>query len=113
MKVAVIVDRLALPRWAAKALARLGPETQLVILNCLNTPASTKRPRNALYYALNIVSIRNPETRSVPVSGLAGVTKVLDFEAESDGNWQRLPDALLDRIAAEAPDAIVKFGMHL
>ncbi|MFL6863156.1 MAG: hypothetical protein ACJ8DZ_09160 [Allosphingosinicella sp.] len=113
MKLAVIVDRLTLPRWAARALAALEPGTQLVILNCVNTPPSTKRLRNGLYYLLNILSVRNAETRAVPVSQVPGVTEVVDFDAEADGNWQRLPDWLLDRLEAEAPTAIVKFGMHL
>ena len=37
----------------------------------------------------------------------------LDFEAEQDGAWQRLPQHVLDFLAQRRPDAAIKFGMGL
>lgn len=114
MRIGVIVDNLELTRWQAQALERLPADTQIALYNCTNSRAGKRRLRHALYYALNLVTVRNRMTRRVPAGDLGGrvVTRV-DFESEWDGNWQRLPPSLLTAIGADAPAAIVKFGMNL
>lgn len=113
MKIAVIVDRLTVPRWAAEALSMLQADEPVLVYNCLNTPPSRRRLRHAAYYLLNLFTIRNRMTRGVAVAGPLPRAEIVDFESEIEGAWQRLPDGLLDRIAADRPDAIVKFGMGL
>jgi hypothetical protein len=112
MKIGIIVDGLQVRRWQAQALARIAGRHEFVLYNCTSARTSPRRLRHALYYLLNLFTIRNPLTRPVPVSGLevAGRT---DFEAEQDGAWQRLPGHLLEQISADRPALILKFGMGL
>jgi len=113
LKIGVIVDNMTVPRWAGEALATLRPDATFVVYNCRNTPPSPRRLRHLAYYALNLFTIRNVMTRPTGVGDHVGPADVFDFESELEGLWQRLPDALLDRIEEDRPDAIVKFGMHL
>ena len=113
MKIGVIVDCLTIPRWSLEALSRLAHCDEFVIYNCTNTPPSKKRFKHAAYYALNLVSIRNRLTRAVPVESLPNIRATVDFEAEQDGMWQRLPQSLLDRIVDDRPAVLIKLGMSL
>jgi hypothetical protein len=113
MKVGVIVDRGGLAVWQAEALRRLGPDAEIVLYDCLNSRAETRRARFALYYLLNLAAVRNPLTRRVPVPEALRVIARRPFEADYEGAWQRLPEALLETMRRDAPDVIVKFGMGL
>lgn len=114
MKIALIVDNGRVARWQADALLDLRHCTDLVIYNCTNTPPSAKKARHGLYYLLNLLTVRNAYTRPVRVPDVPGAGVLAsDFKALQEGNWQRLPDALLDRIADDAPAVILKFGMSL
>jgi len=42
-----------------------------------------------------------------------GIGEIYDFSAEYEGAWQRLPPALLAKIARDQPAVIVKFGLSL
>jgi hypothetical protein len=113
LKIAVIVDRMELPRWAALALARLSPGVELTVYNCTNTPPTRKRLQHAVYYLLNLVTVRNPLTQPTPIGKVPGVRGTVQFESEMEGAWQRLPEAILRRIAEQRPAAIIKLGMGL
>jgi hypothetical protein len=114
MKIAVFVDGMHVTRWQAAALRLGAGDGELIVYNCLNTRAAPRRAVHGLYYLLNLFTIRNPLTRMMPLSE-AGVRTAppVDFESEYEGAWQRLPEPLLDRIAADAPDVILKFGLSL
>jgi hypothetical protein len=114
MRIGLLVDRMELAVWQAKALDALPGSHELVVYNCLNTRPSARRLKHAFYYALNLFTIRNPLTRQVPLGGeRMQAARRHDFEAEADGNWQRLPASLLARIGEDRPDVILKFGLSL
>jgi hypothetical protein len=113
MKIGVIVDNLKLARWQADALAELRGCTNVTIYNCLNSPPSRKRLKHLLYYALNLVTVRNRYTRASRLPDDLPIVETIDFAAEQEGSWQRLPETLLRRIAKDPPHAIIKFGMGL
>ena len=114
MKIALLVDNMRVTRWQAAALAEAVGEGRLLVYNCRNTPSGRRRLANALYYFVNLFTVRNRLTRSVALTETGIATEQpFDFESIRDGSWQRLPDPLLRRIAADAPDVIVKFGLSL
>lgn len=92
---------------------RICEDADFVLLNCTNTRLTRRPFRHGLYYVLNVLSLRSPATRSVPVPDLLRILEQLDFEAEQDGAWQRLPQQVLDFLAKHRPDAAIKFGMGL
>jgi hypothetical protein len=114
MKIGLFVDRMKLAVWQARALEALGSSHDFFIYNCLNTGGGRRRLKHVFYYLLNLFTIRNPLTRHLPLSGPHFETgSRCDFEAEQDGNWQRLPERLLERIRDDRPDVILKFGLSL
>lgn len=110
----LILDGDTLARWQQRALDMLPAGSVTGILRCRNTRSGARKARHLPYYALNLVSIRNPLTRHAALS-LADPqpTVVEDFDSIYQGAWQKLPPAILERIAADPPDCIVKFGMNL
>lgn len=84
-----------------------------MLLNCTNTRFTRQPLRHAFYYLLNIVSLRTPASRSVPVPENLNIIGRLDFDAEWDGAWQRLPHLILDSLAEWRADLAIKFGMGL
>ena len=111
-RIGVIVDRMTVTRWQEEALRSLADDHEFLIYNCRNTRPGRRQLRHALYYFLNLVTIRNPLTRHVPLpAGLQAAVR--NFDAEYEGAWQRLPGELLDEIGRDRPAAIIKFGMGL
>lgn len=92
---------------------RICEEADFILLNCTNTQLSRKPFRHALYYVLNILSLRTATTRTVPLPNALNIVGRMDFEAERDGAWQRLPRQVLDFLGQQRPDAAIKFGMGL
>lgn len=99
--------------WQAQALRNLTNDCDFLIYSCNNSRPGPRRLRHALYYLLNLFTIRNPLTRRTPIPADLAVVAYRDFEAEWDGAWQRLPSALLAQVRQDGPAAIVKFGMGL
>ena len=105
-------DRVA--EWQRRALAQLGVDDELVLLACTNTHLARRPLRHPLYYALNLLTVRNALTRSVPLGQLpAKIVDRVEFACDYDGAWQVIPGAAIARIAAERPAAIIKLGMGL
>ena len=111
--VALIVDNLRISHWQAEALLQLSDSADFVVLNCTNTRFSRRPFRHALYYLLNVLALKNRETRSVPLPAELNIVERLDFASEWDGAWQRLPGQVLDQLGKWHPDVAVKFGMGL
>ena len=113
MKIGVIIDGATVARWQADALEAIAAESEFIIYSC-TTPAPARRSwRHSLYYALNLLTVRNRLTRQVEVpSRLAGAAR-RTFAAELDGAWQRLPTEFIETVAADRPAVLVKFGMGL
>ena len=113
MKIGVIVDGGALAAWQAEALRRLGPKTEIVVYDCRNSRPERRRLQFALYYLLNLVTVRNPRTRRAPLPDDVRVVARRPFDSEWDGAWQSLPACLLGVIRDDSPAVLVKFGMGL
>lgn len=113
LRVGVIVDRMTLARWQADALRTLAGEADLLVYSCENGKAGPRRLRHALYYLLNIFTIRNPLTRRSSWPADLPAQSVSRFDAEQDGVWQILPEKLIGEMCSQQPDVIVKFGMGL
>jgi hypothetical protein len=112
MKLGVILDRGRLARWQADALRQLG-DCELIVYSCANSRRSRPALRNALYYALSLAALRTTLTKSTDLPASLKVLRRIEFECENDGQWQRLPGWLLQRIREDRLEAIAKFGMGL
>jgi len=113
MKIGLIIDGAKLARWQADALQTLAGEAEFVIYSCENDAPARRSPGNALYYLLNLVTVRNRLTRKVDLPSQLRVTATRTFPATIEGAWQRLPPDLLQQVAEDAPAVLVKFGMGL
>lgn len=113
LRIGVIVDRHELARWQAEALRTLTSDTDLLIYSCNNSIPSKPRPAHALYYLLNLFTVRNRLTRRSPWPADLPAISVREFDVSHDGNWQELPRALIDQLRDDRIDVIVKFGMGL
>ncbi len=91
MKIGVIIDGSRVTRWQAEALRTLENDHEFVIYSCSNTTSARRHPRHALYYLLNLFTIRNRLTQSVELPQSLRVADNRTFEASSDGPWQSLP----------------------
>ena len=107
-------DGVHVAEWQRQALATLDPSDHLIILACTNTRLARKPLRYPLYYALNLLAVRNALTRFVPLRGLtAQLAARHEFASEPDGAWQKLPQAVIDLIAGSGAVAVIKLGMGL
>jgi hypothetical protein len=113
MRVGLLVDRMTVTRWQEEAIRRLGGGIELIVYNCTNPPPSPRRLRHYPYYLLNIVSLRGPLTRHTRLPGDIRISQRVDFKCKIKGNWQSLPQALVDRMNADELSAIIKFGLGL
>ena len=113
MKIGILIDGGTMSRWQLDALRTVVEGNSFVVFDCTNHRAQPRRAAHGAYYALNLLAIRNPQTRAAPIPADLPVSQTVRFQAEHEGTWERLPDEMLDRIAAFNLDVIVKFGMGL
>jgi hypothetical protein len=114
IKVAVITDGADVQRFGLEALNALSGCDSVTAFACANTRFSRKPFRHGAYYLLNLLTLRNRWTRPVPLdSGSKRVERVVAFQSEWEGAWQRLPDAVIDEIRESGFDVVVKLGMGL
>lgn len=114
MKVAVIADNLAVQRFALDALDRLEGADAIHVVSCTNSRRRKQLVKHGAYYALNLLSVRNPLTRNVPLAnGTKAIADCVEFESLYEGAWQVLPPAIIDRLRDGGFDVILKFGMGL
>ena len=112
VRLGILIDgRIA--RWQLQALERVSADHELFLLSCDGHPAK-RSARHALYYALNLLTVRNRLTRRVdlPADRLKFV-ETFHFTPTFDGAWAILPPDLLDWAAEKKLDAILKFGLGL
>lgn len=117
LRAALIVDGPSLPGWAADAVVRAqdtGMLDVIAVLVCRNN-VSTRRPiKNFCYYVMRALMVRPVAWRHRPLLSVIGSECVqVVFDAELDGSWQRVPEALHRRAAAMDLDVVIKFGMGL
>jgi hypothetical protein len=112
MRIAVLTDG-HISRWQREALLRACRDDEIVLLRS----SGWTRPRplkHALYYALNLFTVRNRLTRPVPFpADKLNVIETIDFEPLFDGAWASVPEPLLGRLQQLKLDAVVKFGLGL
>ena len=114
LRIGVLVDRMALARWQLEALRVLADDADFCVYNCANPRSEQRRFRYALYYLLNLFTIRNRLTRIVPLSGGGlPIVSTTDFEVHHHGAWQALPSPLLEQFRDDGITVIVKFGLGL
>lgn len=100
--------------WQRRALATLPAEDELILLVCTNTHIRKEPLRFPLYYALNLIAVRNRLTRKTPLGELAAkIERRIEFSSEQDGAWQVLPHEIIELIMASGATAVIKFGMGL
>lgn len=113
-KLILITDGLTVHEWQRRALATLPTDDRITVLACTNTALKRRWVKHFLYYALNMVTVRNPLTRQVPLGDIGGrLESVTEFESEWDGNWQRLPFQIEYTLREFNFFAVLKFGMGL
>lgn len=114
MRVAILCNGRDLALWQARAVERIAREHDLLLLTSDSAPPGRRRLRHLLYYALNLVTVRNRLTRRVAFpDGSVPIAATTRFTPRFDGAWAVLPDELVDWIADQRVDAIVKFGLNL
>ncbi len=114
MKLAVIVDGSAVQRFALNALDAIEGADEITVFSCTNTRLTRRLVRHGAYYALNLLSVRNRLTRSVPVTaGTKRIARQVAFESGYDGAWQVLPPGIVEELESGGFDVILKFGMGL
>jgi hypothetical protein len=113
LRVGVIVDRQMLTRWQLSALRTLSDDADLVAYSCRSTRPSVRRFKFALYYLLNLFSIRNRMTKRQSWPADLPVAAMREFDAIEEGAWQRLPAEMIGQLQADRIDVLVKFGMGL
>lgn len=114
LKVAVFADAGQVQKFARDALDAVEGCDDVTLFSCTNTHRRKQAVRHGLYYALNLLSVRNAETRGVPVGdGAKTIAETVEFESEYDGVWQRLPAEIVARLREGGFDVILKFGLGL
>jgi hypothetical protein len=114
LKVAVIADGAAVPRFGLEALDALTGCESVTVFACTNTRFTRRAVKHGGYYLLTLLVARNPWTRSVPLrSGRKRIDRVVEFESGWEGAWQTLPDSVLDELREGGFDVVLKFGMGL
>jgi hypothetical protein len=110
----LITDGLTVHEWQRRALETLSADDRIIVLACTNTRLKRQAAKHLLYYALNMVTVRNALTRQIAFGDIGGrLVSVTEFESEWDGNWQRLPADIVASMTTSGAMAVLKFGMGL
>lgn len=114
MRVAILCNGRDLALWQARAVERIAADHDILLMTTDAASPARRRLRHLLYYALNLVTVRNRLTRRVAFpDGSAPIAAATRFTPGFDGAWAVLPDELIEWIADQKVDAIVKFGLNL
>lgn len=114
LKIAVIVDNHALSRFERDVIDAIRDCDSISVFSCRNTRTRKRPLQHGAYYALNLLAVRNAQTRRVAVAtSNKAVGESIEFDSIYDGAWQSLPPAVIERMRDLAPDVILRFGMSL
>jgi len=112
MKTALIVDNLTLTEWQKRALSHASDVMDIeIILNCQNTQTKKNFLKHFSYYLINLTALQNHLTRKSKLN--FDYKTVVSFDSLYDGNWQTLPNKVLDEVEKRGIKLIIKFGMSL
>lgn len=114
MRIAILCNGRTLAKWQRRAINLIERNHEIFLLVADHTSSRRKLIRHGLYYALNLATIRNSETRAVPFPD----AKVLlhgnhQFVPIMEGAWAALPDETVRWLQVQRIDAIIKFGLGL
>ena len=114
MRIAILCDGIGVTRWQRAAIAILPPDIEIDLLVAAEGPGEPRRVAHGLYYALNLIAIRNRLSRRVPFpDGAARIGARFDFTPAFDGRWASLTPEVLDWLRERKIAAVVKFGLGL
>lgn len=113
MRLGLIVDNLELSAWQAEALSQIAGDAEFIVLSCTNSGRRIQPIKHALYYALRLWSFDKALIGNRPIPANLRVSESVEFAAEPDGVWQKLPPELIQKISDARLTAIIKFGMGL
>lgn len=112
IKTALIVDNLKLTEWQKRALSYASDVIDIeIILNCQNTHTKKNILKHFGYYLINLTALRSYLTRKSKLD--SNYKTIVNFHSLYDGNWQILPDEVLEKIEKRGIKLIIKFGMSL
>ena len=112
LRAALLVDNLQICRWQLDALEAAHRSVELVlVLNCQNTRNKKNYIKNFLYYALNLITLKNSLTKRIPIS--LNQTEVVNFQSKYESAWQSLPEKVYNELESGSVDLVIKFGMGL
>jgi hypothetical protein len=113
MHIAILYDGKSVTEWQRQAIDLIARDHQLsFLIHEASGPAPRRQTRHALYYALNLVTIRNRLSRAVPLPVPAGAL-VRKFHPLVDGAWSALPPEVVQWLRDNRVDAVIKFGLNL
>jgi len=112
LRAALIIDGAEVTQWQKDALNAAGDLLDIrLVLSCKNTQNKKNLAKNLLYYALNLFTLKNHLTRRVRLE--CDKIKLVEFESEYEGSWQRIPASISKEVADSNIDVVIKFGMSL
>ena len=117
LNVGLIVDSEYISKWEYDAIVYAASRSNIKIhsvLYCSNSTTNRRYVKHFLYFALNVIAMRNKWTKKTAWSNLiSDKTRVKRFNAGTIGNWQSIPLAIHEWLEINPPDVIMKFGMNL
>ena len=114
-RIALIYDGKALKRWQLEAIERLRGDYEIYHLVVEDrNPPKRRFAKHGAYYALNLASLRNRMTRTVPYArGTPADRSVHEFTPAYEGAWAILPRNVHHWLAENRIEAVVKFALSL
>lgn len=117
LNVSLIVDSEYISKWEYDAIVYAASRSNIKIhsvLYCSNSTTNRRYVKHFLYFALNVIAMRNKWTKKTAWSNLiSDKTRVKRFDAGTIGNWQSIPSEIHEWLEINPPDVIMKFGMNL
>jgi hypothetical protein len=114
MRIAVLCNGEDLALWQHRAIEQIAGQHELFVVACGDQPAPRRRFQHYIYYALNLVTVRNRLTRRIPFPGSdLRIKDRIEIQPNYNGNWAELSDGAVQWLKAKRIDAIIKFGLGL
>ena len=114
MRIAILCNGATVSAWQLEAIRRIAGDHELYILTGGVGQAAKRKPAHALYYALNMVTIRNRLTAPVPFpTPEFTVRETLGFQESYERGWAVLPGEVAEWLREHSIDVVLKFGLGL
>ena len=89
LKAAILVDDLSISKWQEVTLGAARDRIDIVlILNCQNTKTKKHYAKNALYYCLNVIALRNELTKKSSIE--KSVFRLFSVKSCHQQTWSEL-----------------------